>query len=483
MSSMAAVLVFVVTILLAILIHELGHLLAAKAFGMRADRYFAGFGPTLWSTRRGETEYGLKALPLGGFVAIRGMSPLDERRAPVVDAVLASLPERAGEGPGVPAALLDQLTATLDERGVPAAATARIRERARDELAAPVADGELAEARARLTGVLEAELGAPRRTGDVAWRVLRGDEGRFYEDRPAWQRALSVFAGPATHLVVAFALLFAGYLAVPLPGDELTTEVGAVLEGSPAAEAGLEAGDRVVGVQGRESEDFFVLRDVIRDRAGEPTTLSVQREGRRLEVTLTPRADTDPETGETVGVAGYVPMPVTERVGPTAAFTGALTGSEVQPLGGVGPMLDASVRGLVSVFSPSGLGDLVSTSVGAQERDQDGVVSVIGIANVAGQTAQAGPAGVFSLLFLLAYVNTFLFIFNLVPLPPFDGGHLAVVGVEKVGNLTRRLRGRPQTFKVDPRAITAVAVPVIGVLLLVLVTTVWLDISDPLQLG
>ena len=492
MSSGFAILAFVAALVLAILIHELGHLLTAKSVGMKADRYFVGFGPTLWSTRRGETEYGVKALPLGGFVSIRGMSPLDERDGPLVDTVftpkaLRQAAERDAtvvttfvDGtPELTVGALDHLEEELVRRGAPSELRDHILRRTRDTaVEVETLDG----LRRSLKEIVHTEVGGSERLGDLAWRLERGDEGRFYHDRPAWQRALAIFMGPVTHLAIAFLLLFGLYSLLPLPTGEVTPEIAAVIEDTPAAAAALQVGDRLLAVEDRESADFDELRDAIRARPDLPTTLTIQRDGARFEVVLTPRAEEDPATGEVVGLAGFAPTPVEERLPPGAAGGRAAFGDELDPFGGVVPLLGASMRGLAAIFSPSGLSDLVSTTVGSQERDPEGVVSVIGIASIAGQTAGGGTAGLYTFVFLLAYLNVFLFIFNLVPLPPFDGGHLAVLGIERAGNLVRRLRGREQDFTVDPRAITAVALPVIGVLLLVVVTSIWLDISDPLQL-
>lgn len=492
MSSALAITAFVVALVLAILIHELGHLLTAKAVGMKADRYFVGFGPTLWSTRRGETEYGVKAFPLGGFVSIRGMAPTDDRDLPVLDVVLdpEALRSDAERDPTPVATLTDgsppvtagtflHLDEELARRGASRAVREHILRRGRET----IGDLERLDSVDRaLHEVLHTEVGPSRRHGDLAWRLERGDEGRFYHDRPAWQRALAIVTGPLTHLVIAFLLLFGMYLVLALPTGEVTTEVASVLEDSPAAEAGLEPGDRVLAVDGVTSERFDVLREAIRARPGEPTTLTVVRDERELALELTPRAEEDPQTGETVGLAGFVPQGVEDRLGPLPAARRALVGDELDPVGGVVPLLGASVEGLVAVFSPSGIADLLSSSFGLSERDPEGVVSVVGIASIAGQTAEGGSQGLYTFLFLLAYLNVFLFIFNMVPLPPFDGGHLAVIGVEQTGNLVRRLRGRTPDFTVDPRVITAVALPVIGLLLLVAVTAIWLDVSSPIEL-
>lgn len=492
MSSGLAITAFVVALLLAILVHELGHLLTAKAVGMKADRYFVGFGPTLWSTRRGETEYGVKAFPLGGFVSIRGMSPMDDRDPPILDVVLArdALIEDAARDDTPVVTFADGTTSLtagtflhldeeLERRGTPSDTREHIVRRGRET----VAELDTPEAvRRSLHEILLTEVGPSQRRGDLAWRLERGDEGRFYHDRPGWQRALAIVMGPATHLLIAFALLFGIYVLLSLPTGEVTTEIAAVLEGTAAAETDLQAGDRLLAVDDVASDRFEVLRDAIRARPDEPTQLTVLRDGEERTVELTPRGERDPQTGEIIGLAGFAPVGVEDRMGPVPAARRALLGDDLDPFGGIVPLLGASVQGLVAVFSPSGIADLVTSSVGVTERDPEGVVSVIGIASIAGQTAEAGTAGVYTFVFLLAYLNVFLFIFNMVPLPPFDGGHLAVLGVEKAGNLVRRVRGQATDFTVDPRVVTAVALPVIGLLLLVAVTAIWLDVSSPIQL-
>lgn len=493
MTGTIAIIAFVVVLVVCVLVHELGHLLTAKAFGMRADRYFVGFGPTLWSTRRGETEYGLKAFPLGGFVSIRGMTPLDERRRPIADEIfdatsLAADRERVAEHVGGPAAQQPNLPATtwerletaLLERGTPRELADRIVRRTRDTLdhAATASDG-----RAVLGEVLATEVGESQKHGDLAHRLFRGDEGRFYHDRPIWQRAITIFTGPVTHVLIAFAVLLGAYALIPLPTGEPTNEVGVIIADTPADEAALLPGDRLVGVEGTTSEDYFTLREAIRERPGTPTSLTIERDGELLTVELVPRPEEDPETGETVGLAGFAPVSETERLSLAEAARRASVGDEVVPIGGVVPMLGASLEGLANVFSPDGLSSLVSQAAGTQERDAEGAISLVGAASIAGQTADAGAAGLLNFLFLLASINVFFFIFNLVPLPPFDGGHLAVLAIEKTINVGRRLRGKAGDYTVDPRAITAVAVPVLGILLVVLVATLWLDITDPIQLG
>jgi regulator of sigma E protease len=493
MTGAIAITAFVVALVVAVMIHEYGHLLTAKWFGMRADRFFVGFGPTLWSTRRGETEYGLKAFPLGGFVSIRGMAPVDERRPPVIDevfdqAALARDRERAAELVGasasdqvnLPEPTWERLDHTLTERGTPADVRERIVRRTRATLppAATAADG-----RSVLAQVLITEVGDSQRVGDLPHRLLRGDEGRFFSDRPAWQRAIVLVTGPLSHLLIAFGLLLGAYLLISQPTGEVTAEVAEVVPDSAADEAGLAAGDLVLAVGGVESQDFVELRDAIRERPGEATTLTVQRDGEPVELTLVPDPTVDEESGQEVGQAGFLPALETDRLGPIEATRRAALGDELAPVGGVVPMIGASFEGMVRIFSPEGLGGLVTQATGQEARDAEGAVSLVGAASIAGQTAEAGSAGLLAFLTLLAFINVFFFLFNMAPVPPFDGGHLAVVAIERTVNGVRRLAGRTPDYTVDPRAIVAVTLPVIAVLGLVLVTTLWLDITDPIRLG
>lgn len=489
-----AVTAFVVLLVGAVVLHEYGHLLTAKAFGMRADRFFVGFGPTLFSRRRGETEYGLKAFPLGGFVAIRGMGGADdERRLPLADEIFAPTAlakdreqaatrtsTAASDQPNLTDETFVRLESVLRTRGTSKATTERIVRRVRTNLpdAATAAD-----ARRLLAEVLATEVGESERVGDLAHRLARGDEGRFYVDRPAWQRAIVVGSGPVTHLVIAFAVLVVAYVFVPQPTGELTTEVGGILEDSAAETAGLQAGDQLRAVDGVTSNDFMELREVIRERPDEPTQVVVERDGDRLSIELTPEALTDEETGETVGLAGFEPGLETARMTPFNAARRAALGDEIAPVGGVIPMIGASFEGLVTIFSPEGLTDLVSQATGQTERNVEGAVSIVGAASIAGQTAEAGASGLLAFLTLLAFINVFFFLFNMVPLPPFDGGHLVVLAIERSVNVVKKLRGKKPDFTVDPRAIVAVTLPVLLILAVVLVSTLWLDVSDPIRLG
>jgi regulator of sigma E protease len=472
MSSTLGIVAFVASIVIAIVIHEAGHLVTAKLTGMRADRFFVGFGPTVWSTRRGETEYGLKAVLLGGYVRIVGMGGDDDELQPAVVDVLPAIrdEEDARRWWGA-------LESELRHRGASEEVALRIRDTARGL----VTTADDAAHREALLRALELELPPSERVGDLTHRMLRGDDGRRYGDRPAWQRALVVGLGPATHLVIAFVLLFAVAAIWAQPTGQLTSRVALVQEGSPADLGGVAVGDVLLAVDGVASGDFLVLRDALRDRPGVPSVLEVERDGARVRLDVVPDRVTTAE-GLTIGLIGIATEPEVRDVGLGEAFVSAAVG-EPGPgsPGGVVPMVGESVAGLVRILSPSGLSGLVSQALGREDRAQDGAVSLVGAASLAGQVG-AREGGLPVVLTLLAAINVFFFLFNLVPLPPFDGGHLAVIVIESTVNGMRRIRGRAADFRVRPEAIASVAVPVIAVLVLLLVTTLWLDLTDPIRL-
>ena len=483
MTSGVAIALFVIGILGAIMLHEWGHFWTARRFGMRADRFFLGFGPTLWSIRRGETEYGVKALPLGGFVRIKGMSPVDERLAPVADAVLdpeavaadrRQVAESRGvevlEVPAVPEPTWQRLRDELRSRGTSKATVEDILRRTQ---ATAGADASREEVRRALTEVIATEVSDTGRLGDLHHRLTAGDEGRFFADRPAWQRAIVLVAGSTMHFLIAIVLLVVGFGALPQP--TAAPVVDRFTDDSVAAAEGFEPGDRVVSVAGVESDDFDTLRNTIREHPGDPIEVVIERDGERLALTVTPEAAEDEETGETVGQLGFYPQVVEERLPLGDALYEAFWGEASFRALTVG-----TVQSLGKVFGPEGIGSIFAQVEGTEERDAGGAVSLPGVVGITGEgTAQFGPL---FLLMMLANVNIFVGIFNLLPLPPLDGGHLAVLGVERGVNAVRRRTGRRPDFTVDPRAVAAVAVPVIVLIGTVSLALVWLDITNPITL-
>ncbi|HEX2267365.1 MAG TPA: M50 family metallopeptidase [Actinomycetota bacterium] len=369
MGEWLGIVVFVVAILVAVLIHEAGHFLTAKAFGIKVEEFFVGFGPRLWSFRRGETEYGVKAFPLGGYVRIAGMNPFQE------------VPEK--------------------------------------------------------------------------------DRPRTFPAKPIWQRAIVIFAGPVTHFVMAIVFLAVFLVAVGVPNDNRPTidAVEARLGGrpSPAAQAGLRVGDEIVAINGAPVGSRERLVTFTRQHVGQPIQVTALRDGRRFTATVTPVLA---QVGrQRVGRLGVVLGGVRERENPIAAIGRAV--------GEVGSVTQAIVVRLDDVFGLSALRGIGQVLIGSRPRTPEDPASVVGGARLAGE---AVAAGAWDYLFnLLIVFNIFVGIINLVPLPPLDGGHLAVLAYEKVR------RRRPDLRKLVP--LTAL---VAAFMILLVVSLTYIDIVEPL---
>lgn len=369
MSGTLILTLYVVAILLVVLVHEAAHFGAAKAFGIKVEEFFVGFGPRLWSFRRGETEYGVKALPLGGYVRIAGMNPFQE-----------PTPE---------------------------------------------------------------------------------DLPRTFGAKPAWQRAIVIAAGPATHFLLAFLTLalWLGLVGFPSKFSPVIGDVDATLDGqpSPAAVAGLRPGDEVIAVDDIERPGDEELVRYTREHVGDDISITVLRDGEELTVTVTPVLS-DVE-GEEVGRIGVVlasgRVLARDRAGPIEAVS---TGATL-----VGRTTWLVVQRFGDVFD---VGRIVSLLFGGAERTPEDVTSVVGGGRI---TVQAVREGAADLLFqIFAIFNIFVGLLNLVPLPPFDGGHLAVLAVEKV-------RGK----KVDARRLVPITAFVATFLILFMVSLIYLDITKP----
>ena len=374
MPAFVGVLIFAFVVLVVIVAHESGHFFAAKAFGIKVEEFFVGFGPRLWSVRRGETEYGIKAIPAGGYVRIAGMNPFQEPP-----------PE---------------------------------------------------------------------------------DLPRTFVAKPAWQRAIVLLAGSFTHFVLALVFLAVFFGAIGLP-ERFAPRVAAVeptLEGgsSPAAEAGIQSGDEFVEVDGRPVRSYQEFVEYTRDRAGQELQLVVDRDGERVSVRVTPVLS--PVDGELVG-----------RLGVTLTLGSVLERDRVNPVVAlgrgareVGRMAVGSVRAMGEIFSPSGIARIGRQLFGEESRDVErDPAGLVGAARLSGQAVEQGLFEV--LFFLFAGFNVFVGILNLLPLPPLDGGHLAVVGIEKI-------TGR----RVDVRRLVPLTALVVGFLMLFMVSLLYLDVTRPL---
>jgi regulator of sigma E protease len=367
-----SVLVSIAGLAFLILIHEAGHFFTARAVGMRPRRFYIGFPPAVLRTTRNGIEYGLGAIPLGGYVKIPGMhrpapSDLDVHFGPALYESPRLLPE------------VERVKRPLDVGDFSAAREA-------------LADLERA--------VKEAPLSAnARRAAERGLNELTdGLGGDAYWRQRTWKRLVVIAAGPGANLLFAIALLAAVYM-IGIPSDA-SRRVGDVIPKSPAAAAGLKAGDVIVGINRIPTYDFKEVRDAIRNSNGQPIVVSVLRNGQYLEL-----RPAKPQKTEGVYTVGFHPAAVKyKRYGPIAA-----TG------------LAAKDTWLVTKAMGSWLSRIVTGS-GRKE-----VSTPVGIVR---QSSKAVDVGYREYLQVLALISLSLALLNLLPLLPLDGGHMAFSIIE-----------------------------------------------------
>ena len=417
----------VVGLAVSIALHELGHLWPAKRFGVRVGQYMIGFGPTLWSRRIGETEYGVKAIPLGGYISMAGMYPPSPRAA-----------RRDGRaGGGFFATMVQDARDANDET---------------------------------LHG--------------------RDDERVFYR-LPVWKRVVVMLGGPVMNLlfaVVLFAILLTGIgvqtatttvsslsECVPATTSSACTDTDPV---APAEEAGILPGDVIVSIDGKPVADFEEATAIIRESAGAELTVVVERDGRQQSVTVVPAVTEDTVTeadGETVtqevGFFGirptveYVRQPI--WAGPQAA---------VENVG--------AVAGIIWQL-PVKVWETGVTLVTGGERDPNGPLSIVGAGRLSGEVAAADSPvlnRVAGFLSLLASLNIALFVFNLIPLLPLDGGHIAVALWEGIKRAWAKLFRRPPPKPVDATKLVPVTFVVVIALIAMGGVLILADIINPVSL-
>jgi membrane-associated protease RseP (regulator of RpoE activity) len=290
--------------------------------------------------------------------------------------------------------------------------------------------------------------------------VAPEDLPRTFGAKPIWQRSLVIAAGPATHFVLAF-VFFALWLALVGEPTEARPVIGAVPERiggvpSPAFEAGLRPGDEIVAIGDVQRPTMDELIAATQLSVGRRVEVVVLRDGREVSVTVVPvLSEVD---GEEMGRLGVLLEPGRA----TAGIAGSLTGS----VDLMWQNLTGTVRGVARMFGPEGIGRLVDLVFTDEPRRAGDPASVVGIGHVAGATASEGNAG--DLLLLFGLVNVFVGFLNLLPLPPFDGGHLAMLAIEKV-------RGRP----VDLRKVAPISAAVAAFFILFTFAVVYVDLVKP----
>jgi membrane-associated protease RseP (regulator of RpoE activity) len=447
-------LLFVLAILVSIGLHELGHMIPAKAFGGKVTQYFIGFGPTVWSVRRGETEYGVKAIPLGGYVKIVGMLP-----------------------PGAAEA--------LSEAG--------------DEVTVDAAGNTVTKVRKSNTGMFTQLISDARA---AEWELVGPDDSdRLFYKMPWWKKVVVMSGGPTVNILIAFFVFWAIFATYgnPDPSKYVYNAGAPVLEEvsdcvipyeerrdtcragdpvSPAVEAGLEAGDRIIGFNGVEVTSWEQLRDLIRSNADGVAVIEFERDGRTLTgrtnttVELRPGEAGADETLTEVGFLGVTPS------------THRQSGGPLYTLDQMGGMTVDTVEAMANL--PGKVWGVAKAIVGVQERDQDSPVSIVGGSRFSGEIVSSDQLEVTEKVVffgsLVAGFNFFIGMFNFIPLLPLDGGHIASALWEAVRRGLARLRGRPDPGYVDAARLLPVAYVVASCLLVLSLVLIVGDIVVPVRL-
>jgi membrane-associated protease RseP (regulator of RpoE activity) len=439
------VIVFAVGLLLSIALHEIGHMVPAKKFGVKVTQYMVGFGPTVFSRKRGDTEYGLKAIPLGGSIRMIGMVP-------------------------------------------------------------PRADGKVSRWPRRMASAVEDFRRVSRA------EVQPGDEDReFYRLTPG-KKMIVMLGGPSMNLLIYLVLTLVLLVGLGLPKDEPTTTVATVTKcvspanatkaelqkctqtNSPAALGGLKPGDKIVSVNGTAVSTWDQIVALVEPSAGKPLSVVVERGGAQVRLTITPVRDLKyaNDTGTKTKTAGFVGIsPTNHHFYENVALT-AVPGQIGSQIG----------KGLSALGRyPEKIGSLWDTVFHGTPRDPNGAIGVVGIGRIGGEYAETNLLDtkdkVFALISLLASVNLLLFFFNLLPLLPLDGGHVAGAIVEATRRGWARLRVRKKApvldadggeaaigkpIYVDTAQMLPVMYGVASVLVLLTLLTFYADIFKPVQL-
>jgi membrane-associated protease RseP (regulator of RpoE activity) len=386
-------------VVLMVMLHELGHFATAKWTGMKVTEFFFGFGKRLWSVRKGETEYGVKVIPAGGYVKIIGMHNLDP--------------------------------------------------------------------------------------------VEPEDEPEAYRNKPTWARVLVTSAGSAMHFILAFLILFSlnAFIGVDKADGPLLQIEGItrLAQGpSPAAEAGLRPGDRIVSVDGRRFTIFNKppddLTSYIQKRVGQPVRFVIRRAGRNMTLLITPvdlskvtvegKTETSlPKPTEPTGFVGVL-MGDSHKIVKTDPVHAV--GRSVMDLGSNTKLVFKALGSFVSLNGLKSYGDQLSGHVSSKtpSASEPRFLSPVGLYSVA---KVAADSGLRTVLYLLLSINLFVGVFNMIPLLPLDGGHVAIALYEKA----RSRKGR--RYRVDVAKLIPVTTFVFLLIVFIGITALYLDIAHPLK--
>jgi membrane-associated protease RseP (regulator of RpoE activity) len=461
------IVVVAVGVLVSIILHEAGHFVFAKLFKVRVGQFMVGFGKTLWSKRIGETEFGIKALPLGGYISMSGMYPPVEpggKARTASTGFFQTLVQDAGP------AVVDTL------------------------------DPEPQDQNDR-SGFLKTLVSDARSAS--AETILPGHEDRVFYKLAIWKRIIIMLGGPVMNLVIAVALFtiiicgigtgvstttIAGVNQCIKPATSTSQTCAASDPIAPAAAAGILPGDTLVSLAGTQVTSWDQATSIIQRSAGRTLSAVVQRDGKLITMSVTPVLTSRPVVGSTGATqTDWNGKAITQKVG----FLGiaSTTVFQTQPFSAVLPQVWADTTGVAAIVLdlPRRLVGVANAAFGSGPRDPNGPIGLIGVGRIAGQIATAHtatiPERIAGLLSLLASLNIALFVFNLIPLMPLDGGHIIGAlweglkrGFAKVFH--RRDPGPVDTAKVIP--LTFAVVIVLGAMSLLLF---YADIVKPITLN
>lgn len=379
--ELLGILAFVVALLLSVMIHEFGHYITARTFGMWVSEFFVGFGKRIWSVKRGETEFGVKAIPAGGYCKIEGMSPSDEL---------------------------------------------------------PV-----------------------------------GQEDRAFYRASSAKKLVVLGAGSFLHFVIGFVLLFTLFAGIGT--NQALPVISQVVTDSAAEAAGIQPGDEILSINGKKVTDWYKDVEVIRESKGKELTLVLDRNGEEISITAAGRlTDIDGTKRYVLGIVNDVGL---KRSGLWVSLKNSAIVTK--------SFLTESVKSLAKL--PEKVPALWGATVRGEERDANGLVGVVGVARVSGEAVGSDKLTpmerLATFVLIVASLNIFVGIFNLLPILPLDGGHMAVAIADEIRAFFARLRGRPRPAQIDVTVLTPITMVVFVVLACLTLLLLVADVINPVTLN
>jgi membrane-associated protease RseP (regulator of RpoE activity) len=379
--ELLGILAFVFALLFSVMVHEFGHYITARKYGMQVSEFFVGFGKRIWSVQRGETEFGVKAIPAGGYCKIDGMSPNDE------------MPE--------------------------------------------------------------------------------GQEDRAFYKASSAKKLVVLGAGSFLHFVLGFMLLFSLFAGIGT--NQVLPVINEVVPNSAAQAAGILPGDEVVSINGKRVTEWYKDVEVIRESQGAELTLVLSRDDEEVVVSTAARlTDIDGTKRYVLGIVNDVGL---KRSGLLVSLKNSATVTQ--------GFLTESVKSLGKL--PEKIPALWGATVRGEERDANGLVGVVGVARVSGEAVGSDKLTpmerLATFVLIVASLNIFVGVFNLLPILPLDGGHMAVAIADAIRAFIARLRGRPRPAPIDVTVLTPITMVVFVVLATLTLLLLVADVINPVTLN